>query len=116
MARIRFTLDRAGVREILNSGPVRTTVIAKADQVASGARSASGMRVFVDPGTTDRAVATVVVADKKASAVQAKTGFLSKAATAAGLEFTEGAMLYTTKAGNVRRATAAQIKHWTRNQ
>lgn len=85
MARMRFVLDRAGVRSLLKSDAFRSAVTDKAEAVAQAAR-AGGMDVFVDGGTTDRAVAAVVVADTGAAAEQAKTGFLTRAATAQGLD------------------------------
>lgn len=86
MARMRFHLDRRGIRQVLNSAPVRALVNEAAQDVASRTRAASGMDVVVDGGTTDRAVARVVVKDGKARAAQARSGILTRSATAAGLE------------------------------
>ena len=63
--------------------------------------------------TDGRQLISVTVLDPRARLWQAQDGMLTRAAAAQGLEV-QAVILYTTRAGKTRRATAAQVKHWTR--
>ncbi|MEU7066889.1 hypothetical protein [Streptomyces sp. NPDC046161] len=84
----KLELDAAGIREILKGQEVRTLVDGYAQQVADNAKALvpSGVPVEVRKYTTDRGAATVVVADVRGMAWQAKHGTLTRAAAHAGLE------------------------------
>jgi hypothetical protein len=88
MADVEFRLDRAGIREILRSDPVREVIDAKAEEIATAVRTQipGGVEVRVDSYTTDRAAAAVVIADVRGMAWQARDGVLTRAAGSAGLE------------------------------
>lgn len=83
-----FRVSRAGIQELLKSQPVRELVDAKAQEVAANVTALvpSGTEVKVEPYTTDRAAAAVLIKDVRAMAWQAKRGTLTRAASAAGLE------------------------------
>lgn len=85
---IDFRLDAAGVREILRGQDVRDLIDGKAGEVADNVRALvdRGTPVEVRKYTTDRGAATVVVADVRAMAWQARDGILTRAAGFAGLE------------------------------
>jgi hypothetical protein len=110
-------LDSAGIREVLLSAPVREAIDGFTAQVAAGVAAAvpAGTEIVTDSYSTDRAAGVVVVKDVRAQGWQAADGVLTRAAAAAGLEVTE-VVLYTTKAGKTRKATAAQVANWTRNR
>ena len=96
----RVKLDLRGLEEVAKSSETRAAVHEAAERVASGVE-AQGIRVQGVPGdvalpvkvyddTTDgmrvnRAVSRVVLAHAAGLAVQAKSGALTKAASAAGL-------------------------------
>lgn len=84
----KFELDAAGVREVLKGQGVRDLVDGYAQQVADNVKSSvrDGVPVEVRKYTTDRGAATVVVADVRGMAWQARDGILTRAAAAAGLE------------------------------
>jgi len=84
----RFELDRAGVREVLKSAPVRSAVSTVATQVGARVRAGvpGGVRVIVDDYTTDRAASAVVIADVRGMSWQARDGILTRAASGSGLE------------------------------
>lgn len=88
MADVEFRLDRAGIREILKSDPVREAIDAKADEIAAAVRAQlpGDAEVRVDSYTTDRAAASVVIADVRGMAWQARDGVLTRAAGSVGLE------------------------------
>jgi hypothetical protein len=85
---IDFRLDAAGVREILRGDEVRELIDGKAGEVADNVKALlpSGVPVEVRKYTTDRGAATVVVADVRGMAWQARDGILTRAAGFAGLE------------------------------
>lgn len=86
MARL-FTLDRAGIREILKSDAVAVVIDGYAEQVGKATQSAvPDLPVVVESYTTDRTAAKVTVADPAGLAEQAKHGVLTRPAAAAGLE------------------------------
>ncbi|MFE3326895.1 hypothetical protein [Streptomyces sp. NPDC059176] len=84
----RFQLDTAGVRELLRGQDVRTLIDGKADEVSANVKALlpSGVSVEVRKYTTDRGAATVVIADVRGMAWQARDGVLTRAAGFAGLE------------------------------
>ncbi|MFI5985042.1 hypothetical protein ACIBEA_29775 [Streptomyces sp. NPDC051555] len=84
----KFELDSASVRELLKGQPVRDLVDDYAQQVADNVKALvrDGVPVEVRRYTTDRGAATVVVADVRAMAWQARDGILTRAAAHAGLE------------------------------
>jgi hypothetical protein len=88
MAEVEFRLNRAGIREVLKSDPVRELVDTAAAEVAAAVRGQlpSGAEVRVDSYTTDRAAASIVIADVRGMAWQARDGVLTRAAGSAGLE------------------------------
>jgi hypothetical protein len=83
-----FRLDAAGVREILRGEEVRDLIDGKAQEVADNVKALvdSGTPIEVRKYTTDRGAASVVVADVRAMAWQARDGILTRAAAFAGLE------------------------------
>jgi len=85
---IDFRLDTAGVREVLRGQEVRDLIDGKANEVADNVKALlpSGVPVEVRKYTTDRGAATVVVADVRGMAWQARDGILTRAAGFAGLE------------------------------
>lgn len=85
---VDFRLDSAGVREILRGQEVRDLIDGKAQEVADNVKVLvdAGTRIEVRKYTTDRGAATVVVADVRAMAWQARDGVLTRAASFAGLE------------------------------
>ncbi|WP_411102444.1 hypothetical protein [Streptomyces sp. cmx-4-9] len=84
----KFELDSAGVRELLKGQEIRDLIDGYAQQVADNVKALvrSGVPVEVRKYTTDRGAATVVVADVRAMAWQARDGILTRAAAHAGLE------------------------------
>lgn len=99
MPRGKVTLNHAGIAEILKSGEMHSAIEALAENVAQAVRE-QGITVGAFKGgsgeialpvtakvvTTDRAHGIVVIAHPAGTAVQAKHGALTKAASAAGLE------------------------------
>lgn len=85
---VDFRLDAAGVREVLRGQEVRDLIDGKANEVGDNVKALvpSGTAVEVRKYTTDRGAATVVVADVRAMAWQARDGILTRAAGFAGLE------------------------------
>ncbi|WP_027500809.1 hypothetical protein [Rhodococcus sp. UNC363MFTsu5.1] len=85
-----FRLNRAGVGKILKSDEVTSMATGVAEQVGAAVRTQVGPDVLVrvDPYTTDRGAAAVVIADQHGAAMQASDGALSKAAAAVGLTVT----------------------------
>ncbi|MCX5522588.1 hypothetical protein OG342_06885 [Streptomyces bobili] len=85
---IDFRLDAPGVREILRGPEVRDLIDGKAAEVAANVRVLvpAGTPIEVRGYTTDRGAATVVVADARAMAWQARDGILTRAAGFAQLE------------------------------
>ena len=84
----KFELDAAGVREVLKGQGVRDLVDGYAQQVADNVKPLvrPGVPIEVRKYTTDRGAATVVVADVRGMAWQARDGILTRAAAQAGLE------------------------------
>ena len=103
MARRNVRLNHAGIAALLKSPELHKVVNAEAEKVADNVRS-QGIKVGdvdggkherelpvkVDPQTSDRARARVILAHPAGLAVQAKHGALSKAAAAEGLEVRKG--------------------------
>jgi hypothetical protein len=85
---VDFRLDYAGVREVLKGPDIRQVIDGLADEIADNVRALvpAGTTVEVRRYTTDRGAATVVVADVRAMAWQARDGILTRAAGFAGLE------------------------------
>lgn len=87
---VQFRLDRAGVRELLTSQPVRDMVNGAGEQVAAALRSSLrpdiADTVSVASYTSDRAAVSVAICHPAGKAMQAKHGSLSRAAAAVGLE------------------------------
>jgi hypothetical protein len=84
----KFELDTAGVREVLRGQGVRDLIDGYAQQVADNLKALvpSGVPIEVRKYTTDRGAATVVVADVRGMAWQARDGIVTRAAAHAGLE------------------------------
>jgi len=84
----KFELDSAGVREVLRGQEVRALIDGCAQQVADNVKALvrPGVPIEVRKYTTDRGAATVVVADVRGMAWQAKHGILTRAAAQSGLE------------------------------
>ncbi|MGW4300426.1 hypothetical protein ACWEHT_11675 [Streptomyces sp. NPDC004646] len=87
MALTSFQLDHQGVRALFGSTEVRAMVDDAALQIQTRVRSKvpAGTPVRVDKYTTDRGAASVVVADYRAMAWQARDGILTRAAAEAGI-------------------------------
>lgn len=87
-ASARVELDRAGVREVLNSGPVASAVRALAVQVEVATRSQlpDDVDVVTDSYTTDRAAASVTIRDGRGRLWQIRDGVLTRAASSVGLK------------------------------
>ena len=85
----KVTLDRAGVGNILRRGELPALVNATAGRIADNARARlpnDGLgEVVVEPYTTDRGAAAVVVKHPQAMGLQAKYGILTAAAGSVGL-------------------------------
>ncbi|MBM4626663.1 hypothetical protein GS453_24895 [Rhodococcus hoagii] len=90
MAQKPFRLNRAGVGKILKQEKLATAVTAVAQQIGGAVRGRVGADVVVrvDPYTTDRGAAAVVIADRYGAAMQASDGALTKAAASVGLSVT----------------------------
>lgn len=83
----KVVLDRAAVGRILTTGALPNAVTALANTIASNVRLPAGDgEVVVEPYTTDRGAAAVVVKHKNAVGLQAKHGILTTAAAAAGVQ------------------------------
>lgn len=87
MSRFRVVLNRAGIREVLNSPEVQAMVTDAAEVIASGARARGARDVVVEPYSTDRAAAAVVVRDPTAVGQEAKRGILSGPARGIGADY-----------------------------
>lgn len=82
-------LDYDGIGEILKEtcAPIiRQLAQEIAENVRGNADLPGGATVSVKNFTTDRAVSVVLIGHPNATAIQAKSGILTKAASAAGLE------------------------------
>lgn len=88
---VEFTLDSAGVREVLQGAEVKAMVDEAAQAIATHVRSSipAPEAVEVRPYTTDREAATVAVADRRAMGWQARDGVLTRAAGQIGAEVKE---------------------------
>lgn len=91
MARTRVTLNRGGVRALLNDPGVRAELARHADAVESRAEAGAPVQdgeyrasIHRESATTDRAVERVVADAPHALAVEARTGNLARALGAAG--------------------------------
>lgn len=91
MTLISFRLDRAGIREVLQSSEVRQLIDSTAGEVAANVRALlpAGTTVDVASYTTDRAAAAVTIADVRGMGWQARDGVLTRAAGFARLEVRE---------------------------
>jgi hypothetical protein len=86
---VSFTLDRRGVRQVLTSPEMAAHVNGVAHRIANNVRGRlpdPSAVVRVEPYSTDRAAASVVVLDVRAMAWQARDGILTRAAGDAGVE------------------------------
>lgn len=88
---VRFKLDHAGVGEVLKSPWIHGEIDGLAGRIAANTRTivaqvAPGIEVDVEPYTTDRGAAAVVIADPRGIELQASHGALTKAAGQVGLE------------------------------
>jgi len=90
MAEKVFRLNRAGVGRILKSAEVAKMTTDTASAVGAAVRSQVGpdVEVRVDPYTTDRGAAAVVIAHRHGAAMQARDGTLTRAAAIVGLTVT----------------------------
>ncbi|MFG3715801.1 hypothetical protein [Micromonospora sp. NPDC047730] len=96
MAGVDIRLDHKGIAELLKSAEFAEAMAEKAGEVAATVKAHQSIRRHKMPVTTgafetDRATHSVTIADPGGLPVQAKYGVLTQAATAAGLEVTEGA-------------------------
>lgn len=82
----KVRLDRAGVGGVLRSPAAHKLTGEAARRVAAGVTRVDPTLVVVEPYTTDRGAAAVVVRDPQAVGLQAKYGILTAAARAAGLK------------------------------
>ena len=91
MGNWKVTLDRTGVGKILREGDVPKAVNALAEQVAANVNLPDNDGdVVVEPYTTDRGAAAVIVRHPRAVGLQAKYGLLTSAASQAGLSVRGG--------------------------
>lgn len=99
----KVRLNHAGIAAALKSGEMDTLVSKAAEEIAENVRSQGitvgafkggageiALPVTVTTSTTDRAHATVTIAHPAGTAVQAKHGALTRAASAAGLSVKGG--------------------------
>lgn len=91
MALVRFKLNSGGMAELLKSAGVRAALDGPAEAVASAMRAnaprdtgALEGSIHVEDATTDRAVKRIVADVPYALAVNANTGFMTRALDAAG--------------------------------
>ena len=82
----KFKLDRKGLGQIIRSPETRAMVNDAAERIAAGARARGARKVEVEPYTTDREAAAVVVLDFDALGQEAKSGILSGPAAGIGAE------------------------------
>lgn len=88
---LQFTLDRAGVGEILRSAEMAGAVDELARQIAADVRAGIADpdvadTVDVDSYVTDRAAASITIAHPMGMPLQAKHGVLTGAAASLGLD------------------------------
>lgn len=90
MAKARFVRNRKGFAEILRRPETAAVVNAVAEQIAANARTRvdDDVEITVDHYRTDRAAASVAIADPRGLELQAKGGVLTRAAAAAVVEVT----------------------------
>ncbi len=85
----KVTPDRAGIGRILRTGELPALVNATAARIAEGARARlpdDGLgEVVVEPYTTDRGAAAVIVKHPKALGLEGKYGILRAAVGSVGL-------------------------------
>lgn len=87
MSRVRVVLDRAGIGELLQGPEMAAMVNGAAERIAATARgSVKRGEVKVEPYTTDRAAAAVVVVGAYGVGDEAKYGALTGAAQSIGAE------------------------------
>lgn len=133
-AKPKFKRNSAGVKDFLMHDIGVITLMSELGHATASEAEGSGhtlnngdpLPVEVDTGLStwaghaDRYVARVTIASPAGVPIEAKYGVLHNAATAAGLEWGRKShglkMSYKTKAGKTRKATAAQIAHWTRGK
>lgn len=84
----RLELDRAGIRQVLQSPEVRAMVNGAVTDIKSRVRAhlPPGTTVTVKEYTTDRDAASITIADVRGMAWQARDGVLTRAAGEAGIE------------------------------
>lgn len=80
-----YQRDTRGIAAVLKSAKTRAVVQAAAEQVADSITSERpDLEPGIHPGTSDRAVVTVAVAN--GALLQARDGLFTRAAASAGLE------------------------------
>lgn len=91
MARTKVTLNRSGMRDLLNSAGVRADLTRRAERVLASAQAdphddtgayEAGLRVEQD--ATSRAVVRVVSGDRKGHILEARYDILQRALDSAG--------------------------------
>lgn len=104
MAKVHVVLNRAGVRELLQSDQVGAYIESLVSPLAPSGTVVSRV--------VGRSRQNVRVTDPSEDALdrEANTGHLSRILGLAG----GNKQQYTTKSGKVRWATEAQVKNWTR--
>ena len=88
MPKVTLKIDHKGIAELLKSAQMRKMVDEAAGKIAGEVRSkvAADVPVAVEPYTTDRAAAAVVITDARGMVYQAQGGVLTKAAAAIGAD------------------------------
>lgn len=81
----KFKLDKEGARAVLNSPEAQAACMDLGKQVASNTSVKDGVDVIVKPYNSDRAGASVIIAHPGGLGMQAKYGYLTRAAAAVGL-------------------------------
>lgn len=88
---VRFKLNSAGMRELLNSGEVGGFMMTRANRVAAAARSSAPVltgayrnSITTQLARTDRAVGRVIASAPHAMLVEANTRNLGRSVDAAG--------------------------------
>lgn len=93
MARIRIEVNKAGIRELLNSSELRADLTRRMQRVEAEAKATAPVEsgehrdsIHIEQDTTDRAVVRVVADAPHSFWVAVKTGHLARALDAAGGE------------------------------
>ena len=119
MAKLQVELISDGMAELLREDGVRAFVAAQADQALDRALASAPVRTGAykagirrESVTTDRAVERVVATAPHSMAVEAMTGTLARALGDGSAGAGNGSVMYITRSGRRRRATAAQAAAW----